>query len=178
MKKALLFFVLLLLSFYSHKTSAQEILKPNNELGKFKSTVYASFLGPTIMIGINYDMRLRRGSQGGLGFRVGAGGAGSFFTVGDGIDITTFPVGINYLSGKSKKHFIVETGLLPMYSAVRSSIVLNKGFQLGGTYLLMGYRYQSLAKGFMWQIAWSPFFVRNMDFYPLYLELGIGYTFN
>lgn len=64
--------------------------------------IYAEFLGSHLLVGVNYDMRLKKGSMDGIGFRVGIVGlSGTGFDKNTEItlDLVTFPLEFNHLVG-------------------------------------------------------------------------------
>ena len=62
--------------------------------------VYGELGGNGLVFSANYDMRFK--GESGFGFRAGVG-----FAAVDGLTIITFPVGLNWLSGKGPHHFEV-----------------------------------------------------------------------
>lgn len=144
--------------------------------GTFKKGAFASLLGPNLLVGVNFDMRLQRGVTNGIGFRVGVGG-GSISDYSTRYSFVTFPMGINYLAGRRASHFIIEGGLLPVYVSVSSGGAFGEGMTLAGGYAAFGYRYQSVNSGFLGQITWNPLITRGAGFQPAWLEIGLGASF-
>ncbi len=171
------FFVILL-----SDISAQTEINPRIDKNRFKKAAYLSAGGPALFFGANFDMRLRRGSRDGLGFRVGLGN--SFITDSvQGIAVRyllfTFPLGINYLTGSRNGHLLMEAGLLPafMNATVKShNLSINQRSLVGG-YGMLGYRYQPPTSNFMFQFCWTPLVISGGPNQLFYLELGIGGTF-
>ncbi|NBC24654.1 MAG: hypothetical protein GVX78_03460 [Bacteroidetes bacterium] len=44
------------------------------QFDSYHKNIYAEFLGSHILLGVNYDMRLKKGRMDGIGFRAGIGG--------------------------------------------------------------------------------------------------------
>jgi hypothetical protein len=66
--------------------------------------VFLEIGGPGLAVSINYDMRFKKGSKDGLGFRAGVG----YFAAGNNT-VFTVPLMVNYLYGKDGKY--IEIGL-------------------------------------------------------------------
>ena len=105
--KIRLLFLGILVSMTYFSASAQDAYAKN---------IYLEGLGAGLLWSANYDMRLNRGVQDGLGFRAGIGG----FRIGlDGtfneqevdldLNVTTFPLQVNYLIGSGRSS--LEIGL-------------------------------------------------------------------
>lgn len=157
------------------------------EFNSYHKNVYAEFLGTSLLAGINYDMRLKKGRMDGIGFRVGMGGG----SVSSNLEntnlragIVAFPLEFNHLVGKKRSSFISGVGLLPVYVTVSAKgqltdnkYVMKEGFGLGGAFLTMGYRFQPIKTGVMFQITWDPMLIRGYGFSIGNLGVGIGVGF-
>ncbi len=155
--------------------------------------IFVEGLGAGFMGSVNFDMRLQRGRMDGIGFRVGIGGALAGATFDDPstsyeygntffmfqqqerANIVTFPMGVNYLVGKRRSNFLAGLGIIPAYISVPTKNI--ESFALGGGYISLGYRFQPLRHGIMFQINWNPLILRGSGFNPGWFGIGIGYGF-
>ncbi len=177
MKKSTALLMIILLWGIAAQAQTQ-ILNKQKVPKNYKCNVYGTLMGATRGLGANFDMRLNPSTNMGLGIRLGVGGK-TTRTASQKISSVTIPLGLNYLSGRGKRHFIAEGGLLPTYSTTTVDYAdeSSAGFGILGTYFLMGYRHQPAKSGFMWQIAWNPMILKGNGFSPMRLELGLGATF-
>lgn len=155
----------------------------------FHKNIFVEGLGANLMVGINYDMRLQRGRMDGIGFRVGIGGGALSGTDTYGepasFGLITMPIECNYLIGKKRSSLLTGIGILPIYASVEGNGTIEEtgerafidanGFGFGG-YLSLGYRFQPLRNGFMFQINWNPL-ISKAGFSPKWLGISIGYGF-
>ncbi len=156
-----LLFPFLLFSFYlfHFQAMAQE---PS---GTYKKAIFIEGFGQGLQASLNYDMRLKKGEQDGIGIRLGIGGifAGSSDAgagpVAEGV--VAFPFGLNYLIGQSRSALEAGLGLLPLYSKAdlfsptRPKIVVNNGWDVS-SYLNFGYRFQPVNNGLLFRNGWTP----------------------
>lgn len=152
---------------------------------KFHKNIFVKRFGNGVLTFVNYDIRLTRGAQDGLGIRAGIGG-GTFNNVhtgeGEIIDagIVTMPVGVNYLVGKRRSSFEVGIGITPIYVNADAVIVDNEFFTgkaWGAVGVLnLGYRFQPLRNGLMFRVDWTSVFGEG-GFYGKFwgAYLGFGY---
>ena len=121
---------------------------------RFRKNIFAELGGNGLLFSGNYDMRLKRGAQDGLGFRIGLGGGriinDAYFTI---------PFGVNYLLGAGRSALEVGLGLTPAH--YRSSTYSNNALHsmdkwYGLVMLNIGYRFQPLRDGVMFRIDWTP----------------------
>ena len=181
MKKVLILFCFLLLNL----NSFSQVDKINND--NYHKNIYLELLGSHILVGVNFDMRLNKGQQDGIGFRAGIGGFSA--TVIDqnteiDIGVVTFPLEFNHLMGQRRSSFVAGVGILPVYvgGTIRGELTDNKfvraeGFGLVGGFLTFGYRLQPLNNGFMMQFNWNPLILRGSGFNPGWIGLGLGVGF-
>lgn len=151
--------------------------------------IYMEFLGSSVLAGVNFDMRLKKGRMDGIGFRAGIGGFSASGTdqetntqISGGI--VTFPIELNHLIGKRRSSFETGIGILPMYATVSGvgeltdyQYIRGEGFGIAGGYLTLGYRLQPLKTGFMLQFNWNPMILRGSGFNTGWFGLGLGVGF-
>ena len=121
--------------------------------------VYGEFGGNGLVFSANYDMRFGKG-EGGLGFRAGVG-----FATGGDVTVFTFPVGLNYLTGKGAHHMELGMGVTP----ITATISLFDDSGTAGTVFFMptvGYRYGKIGKGFVGRIYVGPVIYSGGAFFP------------
>lgn len=160
-----------------------------SELPEFKTyhkNIYGEFFGSNILTGVNYDMRLQKGKMDGIGFRVGVGGIsiGDFNNSRERLGIVTFPIELNHLIGKKRSSFVTGVGVLPAYltsnlleEGVGDFNLKGEGLVLAGGFATMGYRYQPLNSGLMFQVNWNPIILKDSGFHAGWISLGVGMGF-
>ncbi len=149
--------------------------------------IYVEFLGSSLLAGVNYDMRLRKGRMDGIGFRAGVGGlSASGFDQQTEIKlgIVTFPVEFNHIVGKRRSSLVTGVGLLPVYATISGNgeltdyeYIHKDGFDVVGGFLTFGYRLQPLKTGLMMQVNWNPMILRGSGFNAGWFGLSIGVGF-
>lgn len=157
-------FLLSLFFFFSLATSlvGQRFESYNANL-PYNKAIYLELGGNGLLYSFNYDMRLNRGRQDGIGFKIGVGGI-SVRANGEnesgGVGYLAIPATCNYLIGK-RRHAL-EMGVGATLFHLSASGTSNNNFVSGsGTALLphanFGYRYQALNDGFTFRLALTPF---------------------
>jgi hypothetical protein len=150
-----------------------------------KKAIFVEAFGQGLHASVNYDMRIRKGTQSGLGFRLGVGGTFAGTSNADAATISTgvvaFPLGLNYLIGENKSSFEAGLGLTPhyaridRYSPTRPKIAAENGWGSNG-YLNLGYRFQPLSNGFMFRLNWTPV-ISSTGFSAQNFGVSAGYSF-
>jgi hypothetical protein len=194
MKKQIIIFaicIITMLPAMAEQTEAPQLPQATTEQKEkpqfegYQRNIFVGLLGANFFIGANYDMRINPGRMDGIGFRVGIGGLiasaireGKETTAG----IVTFPLEFNHVLGKRRHSFVSGVGLLPVYlSGEQTNIKDNSlvfresGFGIAG-YCVLGYRWQPLGDGIIFQINWNPL-VGPGGFAPMWFGLGIGVSF-
>ena len=123
--------------------------------------VYGELGGNGLVFSANYDMRFTK-TDGGFGFRVGVGFAGA-----SGVSVVTFPVGLNYLTGKGPHHLELGIGVTPVTATVQ--FFDDDESETGSTTFVMpsfGYRYAKQGKGFVGRVYVGPVFAGGTVFFP------------
>lgn len=181
--KALLILIISLFSFFT--SHAQRNFSP--EFDSRHKNIYAELFGSNIIAGVNFDMRLNKGQNDGIGFRVGVGGlsvSGFDQNTELNLGVVTFPLEVNTVVGKRRSSLIAGAGLLPIYATVSGQgeltnyeYVSGDGFGLAGGFLTLGYRHQPLRNGLMFQFNWNPMILRGSGFNAGWIGLGVGVGF-
>ena len=161
--------------------------RPAPEFDTYHKNIYVEGLGSSLLIGVNFDMRLQKGRMDGIGFRVGVGGAraaGSQNNTNISGAIVTFPLEFNHLLGKRRSSFETGVGLLPAYITANAQgeltdgeYIEGEGLTLAGGYVTLGYRFQPLKTGPMFRIAWNPMVLRGVGFHAGWIGVGVGVGF-
>ncbi len=158
--------------------------KPIPQFDGRHKNVFVELLGPSIAQGIHFDMRLKEGTMRGPGFKAGIGrvfgeliNSGNFFVD----NFITFPLEFNYTTGQRRSSLLIGAGVLPMFGANNYiNLTGNEGdnrLGLVGSFFNLGYRFQPIKNSVMFQITWSPIFLKNNDHQIFWLGLGLGYGF-
>lgn len=158
------------------------LLGAQNE--RVHKNAFLEFGGNGLLASANFDLRLKKGVQDGLGFRVGFGGIGLNATDDTGSSVRasliTVPLGLNYLIGPRKGS--LELGLGATLINVSGDVEIdNEDFADGSGFgaigfLNVGYRLQPLENGFMLRATWTPFF-NSVGFTTGWLGLSLGFGF-
>lgn len=178
MKKVAIAFLLCFAVF--HPLSAQ-----SQGPARFSKAVFVEAFGLGIQASLNYDMRIIKGRQDGLGFRLGLGGT---FTGSSDADagpvasgIVHFPLGINYLVGKKQHAFEGGLGINPhyaktdLYSPTKPRLINENGWGNYG-FVNLGYRFQPLNNGFVFRFNWTPL-ISGQAVVPAIFGISAGYGF-
>ncbi len=152
------------------------------------SQVYAEMGGPGILFSASYDRRFKAGTDTGLGFRIGMGmGVSDYHDCGTSTcsdyswnvrSYITFPLGLNYVLGKSDSPHAFEVGAgatiltrkVPLYyydDAKPGNVVGHLAFM---------YRRKPIDGGFTWRIGFTPIIGTSGDIIPSGV-VGFGYAF-
>lgn len=155
--------------------------------------VYVEAGGIGLPFSFSFDTRFKKGTNTGMGGRIGVGG----FAIDDE-KMLTIPVQLNWLFGKDKNYFELgvgatflhyegfeyyedyrcdATGCYPVGRVYAGDFILpiSNVNSVMGT-LNFGYRRIPVGSGFTWKAAVTPIF-NNNGFWPLYAGIGIGYKF-
>lgn len=124
-------------------------------------------LGGPGLASVNYDMRLNNTGKG-LGFRAGIGGFPAY-----DVNLTTIPVGLNYIASKDNRNFFELGAGLTVVSANANGSGMFSG-TFGHT--TIGYRLQPKEGGFTFRATLNPVFVSE-GLFPFYAGIGFGWKF-
>jgi hypothetical protein len=155
--------------------------------------VYVEAGGIGLPYSISFDTRFKKGTNTGIGGRIGFGG----FIIEDE-KMLTVPVQVNWLFGKEKNYFELgigatyvhyqgwgyyedyrcdATGCYPTgkYYAGDFVLPISNVNSVMGT-ISFGYRRVPTGSGFTWKAGITPLFNDN-GFWPLFGGIGVGYKF-
>ncbi|PHI21397.1 hypothetical protein CEQ90_03085 [Lewinellaceae bacterium SD302] len=131
--------------------------------GRYNKAVFLELGGSAGIYSFNYDMRLNRGRQDGIGFRVGVGGLSARVTANDQsgrVGYIAIPATFNYVLGQRRHGLELGIGgtLFHVNGEAEDS---NDSFDFDGTaavpHLNLGYRYQALNDGLFFRLTYTPF---------------------
>ncbi len=148
-----------------------------------RQSVFVEVLGNGLLATLNYDTRLNKNRQDGLGLRIGVGGLSVSGTSDAGVSVSagvvTIPLELNYLMGKKRSAFEIGAGLTPLILSAKlktdNDRISGTGSSVNGV-ISFGYRYQPLNKGFLFKLDWSPIF-NSIGFSPAWFGISFGYSF-
>ena len=122
--------------------------------------VYGELGGNGLVFSANYDMRFTK-TDGGFGFRVGIG-----FAAASDVSVVTFPIGLNYLTGKGPHHMELGIGVTPVTATV--TFFDDESESGTATFIMptIGYRYAKQTKGFVGRIYVGPVIAGGEVFFP------------
>lgn len=135
------------------------------------SAVFLELLGSGGIASLNYDLRFSK-SHSGFGGRIGIGFASIPGSAWFGDYIPTFPVAVNYLTGKGSHHLEASAGLTFANEAFNP----HGGTRISSTFFVpgLGYRYQPPGKGFSFRVFAAPFIGKQTQFWG---GLSVGRRF-
>ncbi len=161
--------------------------KNNASFDTYHKYIYLEVLGSHLLIGVNYGIRLNKGRMDGVGFRAGVDGLQESYIVDRtyvDVGIITFPLEFNHLKVKKRSSFLTGLGLFPIYVSLSAEgnrtnydNIYEDGFGIAGAFLNLGYRYQPLKTGLMFQLNWDPILLRGSGFKAGWLGIGLGYVY-
>lgn len=142
-------------------------------------SVYVELMGPSDMLGVSYDARIKPDSK--LGYRVGVAYASPYLlNIDDAQRFISVPLGLNYLAGKGNHRLEVGAGASPgiYHHSVNYKSKNDFGCIAFGT---IGYRYTA-SNGIQIRCGVSPYVTFGNKYAdkkvrPLYPYLSIGYAF-
>jgi len=139
--------------------------------GQGKKYVFLEAGGSSTIAAVNFDMRFKKETANGFGFRAGVGNTFSLFDSDDIKDVLIVPVGINYIFGKKKNAFIVgvntTAALMGEKKGYESPLIISPE---------VGYRFRPETKGLGFHVSYTPLFNTVDGTMPLWIGVGIGYT--
>jgi hypothetical protein len=172
----------LLVALFSLQAFAQSEIKP---AARHNKAIFVEALGNGIGVSANFDMRFKKGTQDGFGFRAGLGGSylGSANNDAENVHmgLITIPLSVNYLVGENRSAFEAGVGITPIYakmdiySPTKPQLADENGWGSSG-FLNLGYRFQPMENGFVFRANWTPAF-NSTGFSPAWFGLSVGYGF-
>jgi len=125
-------------------------------------------LGSGVLVNLNFDMRMNKESREGFGFKVGIGNTSIYLDE----NVTTLPLGINYIFGKQKSGLLLGANATVAFGDSEDYDEI-KHFVPS---LEIGYRFRPISKGFAFQVTYNPIFNTVDGFKPLWFGVGLGYS--
>lgn len=146
---------------------------PSDKQG-YRKAVFAEVLGNGPLFSINYDMRLERFRNDGLGIRAGIGlGALHGSSAAEFSRYLSIPLTVNYIVGKKRHGLETGAGITSQFALTD----LDKAAQIRPLgFLNVGYRYQPLKDGFLFRATFSPY-IGPSTFDSFWIGMSIGYSF-
>lgn len=147
------FFTALFAFFFNADILAQK--DPTVKVSPYASNLFLEFGGNGALLSLNYDMRFQKRNNG-IGGRAGIGIVpGLNFGSGSTPAIIMLPLAINYLIGG--KANLLELGAGLTFSSGDVGLLGESEINAGTVFIpSVGYRYQSLTKGFTGRVVISP----------------------
>jgi len=140
----------------------------------FRRAVFAEAVGNGPALSLNYDMRLQRFKNDGLGIRAGLG-LGQMFDnkFAEFNRRISIPLSVNYIVGEKRHGLETGLGITPQIALVDigdSPQIRPLGF------LNVGYRFQPLKDGLLFRATWTPFFSSLKSHQFVWFGASIGYS--
>lgn len=159
----------------------------NFKENSFHKNITIELGGSHILWGLNYDMRLKRGQNHGLGFKAGIGGARTNVEIIENNEVRniragylTIPLEVNHILGKRRHGLVTGLGILGAYGTIETSGLDNdinaNGLAVVGAYASVGYRFQPINSGFTFQINLNPHLIGGRAALP-WAGISFGYGF-
>ena len=146
---------------------------------RFNKAVYLELGGSGLLYSLNYDMRLTRGRQDGMGFRVGIGGISARGSTNDDTaqaGYLAIPVTFNYLIGERRHALELGAGATLLDFNAHGNVdndYFDADFTGPVPHANIGYRYQSLDNGFTGRLTYTPFIGDGIEHW-----IGISFGVN
>ncbi|MGB4400397.1 MAG: hypothetical protein WBJ10_13585, partial [Daejeonella sp.] len=159
--------------------SFERKIENSNLKERYRKALYVERRGSGISLTANYDMRLKKNRNDGLGFKAGIGNGRTYYTPVTNNNISTrrtyisVPLGINYVIG-NKRHGL-ESGIGFTSQVALDDVEDGPGF-ISTIPLNIGYRFQPLKEGLIARVAWTPI-IHKDGFYGGWTGLSLGYSF-
>lgn len=154
---------------------------------KFRKAVFIETYIRPGLLSANYDMRIRKGTNSGMGFSAGAGLGSQYNTEVTNNNksaarrMLAFPVGINYIIGEKKHGIELGIGITPQLTLDK---VRDRSAETNGTFFpfRIGYRFQPIKEGLVARAAWTPIVEKSRSFYRDQYDrsnfaVSFGYSF-
>ncbi len=138
--------------------------------GQGKKYVFVEAGGSSTIAALNFDMRFKKNTVNGLGFRAGVGNSFGLFDSEDIKDVILVPLGFNYVFGEKKSAFVL---------GVNATVALMGNFKGDESPLIIspevGYRFRQKTKGVGFHVSYTPLFNTVDGTMPWWFGAGIGY---
>lgn len=161
---------------YSLKKRVQVVSRnEKTEKSGYKKAVFMEMGGNGYGFSINYDLRVKKVQNNGLGLRTGIGIGKNYdaISIEDSHQFIAIPLNINYIIGKRRSG--LETGLGITPNIALDKMESNSTLKLGA-FLNINYRYQPLKEGFVFRMGNTPYYSkRKFEIYYPTISLGYGF---
>lgn len=166
--------------------SYQKRVFPPAITGRYRKALFVETFIPGGLLSANYDMRLKKDINHGIGFSAGAGLGGYYFTEVTNNNRATdrrmlvLPVAMNYIIGAKQHGLELGIGITPQIALdkVRDNSTEDNGIFFP---LRIGYRLQPKKEGFTARTAWMPIFTKRTVFSDAInitnFGVSLGYSF-
>lgn len=168
---------------YDLKKKSGGILKthtePSDLMERYRKSLYVEHRGSGISLTANYDMRLKKNRNDGLGFKAGFGDGRTYYTPVTNNNKSTkrkyisVPLGMNYIIGKRRHGLEAGIGYTPQLAL--DKVEDGPGF-ISTIPFNLGYRFQPIKEGLIVRAAWTPT-LNKYGFYGGWTGLSLGYSF-
>lgn len=140
-------------------------------ISKFRKSIFVETYIRPGLLSANYDMRIKKGTNSGLGFSAGAGLGSQYYTKVSNNNksaarrMLALPLGINYIIGENKHGIELGMGITPQLTLNK---VRDRSTETNGTFFpfRIGYRFQPIKEGLVARAAWAPIVEKSRSPYP------------
>jgi hypothetical protein len=167
-------------------THFEKRLRTQKDEKSFRKSFFAESYTKPGFLAATFDMRLKKGSNNGVGFTFGAGLGNGYLSevptnnTSPYKQMLAIPVGINYIAGQKMHGLEVGTGVTPQ---IPLENVRGGSHESGTVYTgRIGYRFQPVREGFVGRIAWAPLLEHipiqsNHELTLRNFAISVGYSF-
>ena len=167
-------------------TNFEKRLPAQKNEKSFRKSFFAESYTTPGFLAATFEMRLKKGSNNGVGFTFGAGLGNGYLSEVPTNNTSAYkqmlaiPLGINYIIGQKIHGFEVGTGLTPQ---IPLENVRGGRHESGTVYTgRIGYRFQPVREGFVGRIAWAPLLENipiqsNHELTLGNVAISVGYSF-
>ena len=156
--------------YYPNQPNPQPMVKAEN-------TLFVELLGNGLFWSVNYERYLSESVTARVGvgyYSVGVSGSGGSASA----SVTTFPLLVNYILGKSSNKFEVGAGVVLLHASASASVPGSSDGESGSVLMgtaTAGYRYAPYDGGFVFRAGISPIF--GHGFFLPWPGISFGYGF-
>lgn len=156
-------------------------------ISKFRKAIFVETNIRPGLLSANYDMRIRKGTNSGLGFAAGVGLGSHYNTEVINNNKTSnrrmlaLPIAINYIIGEKQHGIELGIGVTPQ---IALDNVRDSSIESNGTFFpfRIGYRFQPVREGLIARAAWVPIVEKSGSIYRdnyniSNFSVSLGYSF-